>query len=143
MTDKIIDYISGIEVAYKPEEEQAVQPFTKSLVEDYGYSKDYISTHPQFRVKARPSDTKKEYPVDIAVFKNAKKEEDDVYIIVECKKKNRKDGKTQLQDYLRFCRAQLGVWFNGEERLFLRKYEKNGQVLFEEIPNIPIAGQRI
>lgn len=143
MTDKIIDYISGIEVAYKPEEEQAVQPFAKSLVEDYGYSKDCISTHPQFRVKARPSDTKKEYPVDIAVFKNAKKEEDDVYIIVECKKKNRKDGKTQLQDYLRFCRAQLGVWFNGEERLFLRKYEKNGQVLFEEIPNIPIAGQRI
>ena len=59
MEEKIIDYISGIEVAYKPEEEQPVQPFAKSLVEDYGYSKNCISTHPQFRVKARPSDTKK------------------------------------------------------------------------------------
>lgn len=143
MAEKIIDYITGTEVAYKPEEVQAVQPFSKSLVEDYGYPKDCIMTHPQFRVKARPSDVKKEYPVDIAVFKNSKKEEDDVYIIVECKKKTRKDGKTQLQDYLRFCRAQLGIWFNGDERLFLRKYEKDGLVLFEEIPNIPIYGQRL
>jgi type I restriction enzyme M protein len=141
--EKIIDYITGIEVSYKPEEEQAVQPFAKALVEDYGYPKDCIMTHPQFRVKARPSDTKKEYPVDIAVFKDSTKNDDDVYIIVECKKKIRKDGRTQLEDYLRFCRAKLGVWFNGEERLFLRKYEKNGQILFEEIPNIPMYGQRV
>lgn len=141
--EKIVDYITGIEVAFRPEEEQAVQPYAKTLVEDYGYSKDCIMTHPQFRVKVRPSDTRKEYPVDIAVFKNNAKADDDVYIIVECKKKTRKDGRTQLEDYLRFCRAQLGVWFNGEERLFLRKYEKNGQILFEEIPNIPICGQRV
>lgn len=38
------------------------------LVDDYGYPKDVIQTRPQWRVKARPSDTKKEYPVDIAVF---------------------------------------------------------------------------
>ena len=79
--EKIIDYITGIEVSYKPEEEQAVQPFAKALVEDYGYPKDCIMTHPQFRVKARPSDTKKEYPVDIAVFKDSGKNDDDVYII--------------------------------------------------------------
>lgn len=143
MADKIVDYITGIEVAYKPEEEEAVQPFSRTLVEDYGYPKVMIMTHPQFRVKVRPSDTKKEYPVDIAIFKTAEKKEDDVYIIVECKKKTRKDGRTQLEDYLRFCRAELGVWFNGEERLFIRKYEKEGKVLFEEIPNIPIYGQRI
>ena len=83
-----------------------------------------MQTKPQFRIKARPSDTKKEYPVDIAVFKNEKKQEDDIYIIVECKKKNRKDGKSQLQDYLRFSKAYLGVWFNGNRRLFLRKMEE-------------------
>ncbi len=66
-----------------------------------------------------------------------------VYIIVECKKKNRKDGKGQLQDYLRFSKAYLGVWFNGDERLFLRKIERSGKVEFEEIPNIPLFGQRI
>lgn len=139
----INDFISGQEVKATPEEIEAVQVFAKQLVEDYGYPKDHIQTRPQFRVKVRPSDTKKEYPVDIAVFPNDKKQEDDIYIIVECKKKNRKDGKTQLQDYLRFSKAFLGVWFNGDERLFLRKVEKDGRIEFEEIPNIPQFGQRV
>ena len=139
----IIDFISGQEVNATPEEVEAVQVFSRQLVEDYGYKKEQIQTRPQFRVKVRPSDTKKEYPVDIAVFKDKNKKEDDVYIIVECKKKNRKDGKGQLEDYLRFSKAGLGVWFNGEERLFLRKFEKGGRIEFQEIPNIPVAGQRI
>ena len=141
--NKIIDYISGIEVNATPEEVEAVQVFSRQLVEDYGYKKEQIQTRPQFRVKARPSDTKKEYPTDIAVFKNKGQQEDDVYIIVECKKKNRKDGKGQLEDYLRLSKASLGVWFNGEERLFLRKFEKDGKIIFQEIPNIPVAGQRV
>lgn len=39
MKDKIIDFISGQEIVSKPEEIQAVQPFSKILVEDYGYPK--------------------------------------------------------------------------------------------------------
>lgn len=143
LDDKIIDYISGIELNATPEEVDAVQVFSRQLVEDYGYKKQQIQTRPQFRVKVRPSDTKKEYPVDIAVFKDQNKNEDDVYIIVECKKKTRKDGRGQLEDYLRFSKANLGVWFNGEERLFLLKHEKSGKVIFQEIPNIPVAGQRV
>lgn len=139
----LIDYISGQPVPDKPEERQAVQVFAKILVEDYGYPKSHIQTHPQWRVKVRPSDTKKEYPVDIAVFTSEQKTDDNLYIIVECKKKTRKDGRSQLEDYLRLSRATLGVWFNGDERLFLRKFEKNGKVLFEEIPNIPRFGERI
>ena len=139
----IIDFISGKAIKANPEELEAVQVFSRQLVEDYGYPKSHIQTRPQFRVKARPSDTKKEYPVDIAVFLGEKKQEDDAYIIIECKKKNRKDGKTQLQDYVRFSKATLGVWFNGDERLFLRKIEKKGKVFFEEIPNIPQYQQRI
>lgn len=138
----IVDFISGQEVKATPEETEAVQIFAKQLAEDYNYPKNQIQTRPQFRVKVRPSDNKKEYPVDIAVFLNDKKQEDDIYIIIECKKKNRKDGKSQLQDYLRFSKAFLGVWFNGDERLFLRKIEKNGRIEFEEIPNIPQFGQR-
>ena len=139
----ITDFISGRKVKTTPEEIEAVQVFATQLVEDYNYPKNHIQTRPQFRVKARPSDTKKEYPVDIAVFRNSKKQEDDIHIIVECKKKIRKDGKTQLQDYLRFSKACLGVWFNGEERLFLRKQERCGRVEFEEIPNIPQYKQKI
>lgn len=139
----IFDFISGVEIKATPEEIEAVQIFSKQLVEDYDYPKENIQTRPQFRVKVRPSDTKKEYPVDIAVFLDEKKQEDNIYIIIECKKKNRKDGKTQLQDYLRFSKAFLGVWFNGDERLFLRKLEKDGRIEFEEIPNIPQYGQRV
>lgn len=139
----ILDYISGLPVKETPEEVEAVQPFSKILVDDYGYPKEFVHTRPQYRVKVRPSDTKKEYPVDIAVFSSAIHDEDSVYIIVECKKKNRKDGRSQLEDYLRFSKAYLGVWFNGEERLYLHKIEKNGKILFEEIPNIPRYGERV
>ena len=83
----LIDYISGVQLKATPEEEQAVQPFTHKLVEDYGYPPNLIQTRPQWRVKVRPSDTKKEYPVDIAVFKETAHEDDSLYMIVECKKK--------------------------------------------------------
>lgn len=139
----IYDYISGEQVKATPEEIEAVQVFSKQLVEDYGYPKDYIQTRPQFRVKVRPSDTKKEYPIDIAVFSDTEKNEDTISIIVECKKKNRKDGRSQLEDYLRFSKASLGVWFNGDERFYIRKIEKDGQVKFSELLNIPRFGERL
>lgn len=44
---------------------------------------------------------------------------------------------------MRLSKAELGVWFNGEERLFIKKVETKGKVLFEEIPNIPNFGQRL
>lgn len=50
------DYISGLPVKETPEELEAVQPFSKILVDDYGYPKEFIHTRPQYRVKARPSD---------------------------------------------------------------------------------------
>ncbi|EGO7722004.1 restriction endonuclease subunit M [Enterococcus faecalis] len=147
MSDKregyIEDFISGIQVKETPEEIEAVQPFSKILVDDYGYPKENIVTRPQWRVKVRPSDRKKEYPVDIAVFSDSRKDDSSASIIVECKKKTRKDGRSQLEDYLRFSKARFGVWFNGEERLFLLKTEEDGQVKFSEIPNIPRYGERL
>jgi type I restriction enzyme M protein len=140
----ITDYISGVQVNATPEEIEAVQVFAKQLVEDYGYPKEHIQTHSQHRVKVRPSDTKKEYPVDIAVFQDAMKFEESLYIVVECKKKNRKDGRTQLENYLTLSSAYIGVWFNGEERFFIRTFvQPSGEINFEEIPNIPNFGQRI
>lgn len=37
----IFDYISGIQVKETPEEIEAVQPFSKILVDDYGYPKKH------------------------------------------------------------------------------------------------------
>lgn len=140
----IIDYISGTQVKASPEELEATQVFSRILVEDYGYPKTQIQTRPQFHVKVRPSDTKKEYPVDIAVFTDSERTDDSIYLIVECKKKNRKDGRTQLENYLTLSKANLGVWFNGEERFYLLKQNTDdGRVLFKEIPNIPKFGERL
>lgn len=139
----MIDYISGTEVKETPEEVNAVQVFSRILVEDYKYPKENIQTRPQFRVKARPSDTKKEYPVDIAVFDNSNHTDDTLYIIVECKKPNRKDGRRQLEIYMQLSKAKLGVWYNGEQKLCLLKKVVNNGITFEEIPNIPEYGERI
>ena len=65
----ITNYVSGLQVRVTPEEIDAVQVFSRQLVEDYGYPKEHIQVHPQFRVKIRPSDTKKEYPAsDYSIF---------------------------------------------------------------------------
>lgn len=139
----LFDFISDTEVKATPEEVNAVQVFSKILVEDYNYPKSHIRTRPQFRVKARPSDLKKEYPVDIAVFKSDNINDDELYLIVECKKPNRKDGRKQLELYMQMSKARLGVWYNGNEKLCLIKNVVNGGISFEEIPNIPEYGERI
>ncbi|MEU8816197.1 N-6 DNA methylase [Actinoplanes sp. NPDC048796] len=140
---RVVDYISGRELAATPEEMEAVQPFAKQLVEDYGYPKELIRTRPQWHVKASPSDRAKKYPVDIAVFSSTSHTDENLRIVVECKKKRRKDGRDQLEDYMRLSHAELGVWFNGTERLFLRKIETATGLVFQEIPNIPRHGERI
>ena len=96
MSKTLIDFISGKEIKATPEEIDAVQVFSKQLVEDYNYPKSHIQTRPQYRVKSRPSDTKKSYPVDIAIFTNSEMKDADAYIIVECKKKNRKEQRIKI-----------------------------------------------
>jgi type I restriction enzyme M protein len=66
----------------------AVQVFARRLVEDFGYPKGHIITRPQYRVRRRPSEEKKSYPVDIAVFSKGRKAGDDLLMVVECKAEN-------------------------------------------------------
>jgi type I restriction enzyme M protein len=138
------DYISGLPVKALPEEIEAVQVFAQRLVEDYGYPKDHIQTRPQFRVRLRPSDEGRSFPVDIAVFSSKRKIEDSLYLVVECKKKNCKDGIGELKLYMDMSPAALGVWFNGDEHVYLRKVlKRDGTRDYQELPNIPRFGQRV
>ena len=141
-TVKVKDFISGMEVNSTPEEVDAVQPFSKKLVEDYGYPQSHVQTRKQFRVKASPSDTRG-YPVDIAVFSSEQHSEDTVYIIVECKASTKNDGRRQLEDYLKFSKASMGVWYNSNDFLALQKHEESGNITFKKIPDIPKFGERI
>jgi type I restriction enzyme M protein len=142
-TGYIRDFISGVHVRATPEEVQATQVFSRRLVEDFGYPIDHITTRPQFRVSRRPSETKKSYPVDIAVFSNPQKLEDDCCIIVECKSETEKAGRKQLQIYLTLSDAFIGVWFNGKSHLYLHKFYDSGKVIFRELPTLPRFGQRV
>lgn len=142
----IKDYISGVNVRATPEEVEAVQVFSQRLVEDFGYPKKNIITRPQFRVRRRPSDETRSrgYPVDIAVFSSRKKLEDDVFIIVECKRNSRKDGEKQLKLYLGLSSASIGVWFNGKDHIYLHKsLQANGTIHWINLPTLPKYGQSL
>lgn len=140
---KIIDYISGKPVRATPEEVDAVQVLARRLVDDFGYPKEHIKTHPQHRVRKTPSDSGR-YPVDIAVFGSASMLEDEVFIIAECKKEHRKDGATQLKLYMDMSSAEVGIWFNGRDHLYLRKVlRSSGTREYLSLPNIPRYQQRI
>ncbi len=142
--ERICDYISGVSIRATPEEVEAVQVFSRRLVEDYGYPIARLQTRPQWRVRIRPSDKDKSYPVDIAVFGSETKTEESLFMVVECKQKTRKDGVEQLKLYLDMSAATVGVWFNGDEHEYLRKvHHPDGARTYEPLPNIPRCGQRI
>ncbi len=79
---QVQDFVSGNWVKAGPEEIDAVQIFSRRLVEDYDYPKAIIQTRPQYRVRIRPSDEGKSFPVDIAVFRSTQKTEDELFLIV-------------------------------------------------------------
>ncbi|MCQ4609954.1 N-6 DNA methylase [Corynebacterium sp. CCUG 61414] len=141
---KIVDYISGQVVEAGPEELDATQPFSRLLVEDYGYPKGNIQTRPQFRVKASPSDQARTVPVDIAVFDSTDHSPDQLYMIVECKASHEKSEETddkQIFNYLNWSQARIGVWTNGEEREIYLKVPHGGKFKYEKIPSLPRYGE--
>ena len=101
-----------------------------------------IQTRPQFRVKSSPSDLKG-YPIDIAVFEIGNDNKKHLKMIVENKKQSRKDGKEQLELYLKFSEAQIGIWYNGIESVYIKKIEEPGNIHFEEIPAFPRYKQKL
>ena len=140
----LIDYITGEPVRATPEERDAVQVMLRRLVDDFDYPKSHIQSHPQHRVRKSPSDASGSYPVDIAVFSSASKQERELQMIVECKRPDRSDGLAQLQLYMEMSAASIGVWFNGLDHIYLRKVvSADGTRVFQQIPNIPRFGQSI
>jgi len=144
-TGFVRDFITGKLLRATPEEVEAVQVFARRLVDDFNYPKSRITTRPQFRVRARPSGGRSRgYPVDIAVFSHERKGEDDALMLVECKRKTRKDGEKQLKLYLSMSTAQIGVWFNAKDHLYLlKRYLPDGTIDWVVLPTIPKYGQSI
>lgn len=131
---ELYDFITEKPIPNKPENREAKVPFEKRLVEEYGYNKSDIE--PEFRIQHGHHTIG---PADIVVFHAGKPHvQENIYIIVECKKKDSKDGEAQLKSYLSPCKsAKYGVWFNGNEALYFKVLDKDPH--WREILNIPTA----
>lgn len=136
MKEKLLDFITGEEISNKTENREAKVPFEKRLVEEYGYKKDDIA--PEFRIQKGSSLIG---PADIVIFDSGKPHlQENVFLIVECKKPDRRDGVDQLKSYLAPCKkAKWGVWFNGSEIEYLRVTEKG----FKKTFNTPKFGETL
>lgn len=144
--EQLIDYVSGEIIPRTPEEEEATQPFSRQLVEDYGYPKSHIITRPQYRVKARPSDKSPTYPVDIAVFSAPNKDRDSLLMIVECKRSDvepEEGADRQIFNYMNMSSATLGVWTNGRVREFWYKHVTPSGTDFIRLQSLPRFGESV
>jgi type I restriction enzyme M protein len=138
---KIVDFLTGKLVKDTPEE-YVRQNIEKALVKQYKYPSG--DCEPEFRIKVG-SGTKR---VDIVVFEpGAGHKQENVYVLIETKKpgtspKGKKDGVDQLKSYMAAClNAKYGLWTNGDDRyVFAKRPHKKGHQ-FEEIVEIPAAGE--
>ena len=123
--------IRGEEIQLKPEE-VIRQLFIYKLMNQYGYDKKRID------VERGINFGREIKRADIVIME--KDRPTVVYIIVEVKRPNLKDGKEQLRSYCNATGATMGVWTNGNKISFYHRKDPN---YFEDIPNIPNANQKL
>ncbi len=119
MSDNIIkDYLTGkqIDTTHKPEE-VIRQNYLKVLHQEYGYPIENMAT--EVHIKSGISEvtdvvTGTPKRADIVIYKDAKKNYDDIYIIVECKQPKNEVGEVQVKSYGNCTTASIVVWTNGE-----------------------------
>lgn len=135
---RIKDYITGEWIRAIPENREAKVVFEERLEKEYGYSKGQMQ--PEFMIQHGST---RIGPADIVVFHDGRnKSQENIFIIVECKQKNRHDGIEQLKSYLAPCKsAKYGVWFNGKDIYHIQKLDKAPH--YKEVFNIPQKGKKL
>jgi type I restriction enzyme M protein len=130
------DFITNAWIKATPENREAKIVFEERLIKEYGYSEEQIQ--PEFGIK---KGSKFIGPADIVVFRDEKHtQQEDIYIIVECKRKERTDGIEQLKSYLAPTQAKYGVWFNGNEIAYIRHLDK--PPYYQEVLHLPRKGEK-
>lgn len=117
-------------------EEYVRQEYCRILLDVYKYPKEFIDV--EFPIKVGSTNKR----VDIVVFNNSIKSQDNICWIVETKKKDEKEGVEQLWSYMAATTARFGTWTNGDNILYYYKnFEKSNR--FEELPDIPKFGESV
>ena len=139
---KIVDFLNGKQVKDTPEE-YVRQNIEKALVRQYGY--DPTDCQPEFRIRFGSASPR----VDIVIWQPEDDHKQETgWLLIECKKpgtspKAKKDGIEQLKSYMAACaNARYGLWTNGDDRFcFAKRTTETDKIVFEEIIEIPAAGQ--
>lgn len=131
----IRDFLTNKLIRLTPEE-QVRQIMLMRLVQEYEYPKECIKT--EFQIQ---KGSKRIGPADIVVFRDGKsKNQENIWIIVETKRKERSDGIEQLKSYLSPCKsAKYGIWFNGKDIAYLEVLDH--APYFREVLKIPKCGE--
>ncbi|MDX0601795.1 N-6 DNA methylase [Sinorhizobium medicae] len=139
---KLLDFVDGLTQRNETPEEYVRQEIAKSLVREYQYAKAEVAVEFTLAVGSRKP------RADLVIFDPGDlHKQDRARIIVECKSQkirssDRSDGVGQLQSYMAACpNVSYGMWTNGLERFCYKRVEKDGQVTFDEIPDIPSKGR--
>ncbi len=131
----IVDYITGKNLRNTPEE-KVRQVMEKKLVEEYGYPKENIRI--EFQIQ---KGSLRIGPADIVIFHDNRHEYDNIYIVIETKRKERSDGIEQLKSYSTSPSQKFAIWFNGNDTIYYQNLGKSP--FFRDIPDIPRYGQVI
>ena len=142
----LLDYIDGKTQRKETPEEHVRQEIAKSLVREYGYDRSDVAV--EFSLRTGRSSRR----ADLVVFRpGMPHKQENALLVVECKQPktnpdapNDKGGVGQLKAYLSVCpNATHGLWTNGEggARICLRRVERDGLVVLDEVADIPLAGE--
>jgi len=135
---KVIYPFLNKKFSLKPEEEIRLL-MVKKLILDYRY----LPTQIDFELPVKAGQVTLPKRADIVVFNSTSNHDpaSQAYIIVEVKKKDRKDGIDQMQTYCNNTTAEFGVWFNGNEIVYQHRKREPHQ--FADIPDIPRKGESL
>ncbi|MFP8889688.1 restriction endonuclease subunit M [Natrialbaceae archaeon A-CW2] len=125
----IRDYLTGKTVE-DTESEEARQILGRRLVEEYQYDKSKIGID--------VSVPKLDRRVDIVVYEDQENRAPSIVAVTSVEEK--KDGKSVIKTALGQTAAEIGIWFNGEERYCVHQLENDE---FEHIPDIPKLGDSL
>lgn len=129
-------YVTG-KLRKDTKEEIVRQRWARSLVEEYGYSRNDLAL--EFPI--RMGTAKKR--ADIVIFKAGGKQQEDIVIIIEAKRDEIKasdpaNGEGQLKSYMAACSScRYGLWV-GRERY---AYEKLSNGSIAQVSDVPRAGE--
>jgi type I restriction enzyme M protein len=105
-------------IVFKPEE-VVRQKVLGTLIDELAYPEEHIDLEVGVQIGSSIHDK----PADIVVYADSSKSQ--VWLIVETKKPNRKDGVEQLKSYMNPTGSPFGYWTNGLDEKFLLRTGTN------------------